>query len=148
MAKTFTCRALENGIHEFHLITASIDAVDCWLQSMTEIIERDGMLGNILIILPEDFLPPVRYSLREIRLWMQYHPQVFNSTRTAVILPYGKGLRNILQTFHMTLTRGKQTAVGYFFSGEYNQAIDWLSSTAERDHSLTTTRLQNSSLVE
>lgn len=137
MATDCTCRTLENGVHEFHLLTASIEAIDCWLEQMAAIINEEGILGNVLIILPENFLPPVRYGLREIRLWMQRYPQTFQSTRTAVVFPYGKGYRTILRTFQMTLTRGRPTPAEYFFADEYEQAMEWLLNFEQHEQPAT-----------
>ncbi len=126
MSEHFRYAVFHDEIHHFHLRVVSTDAVDAWLAQMSAIVDRDGTLGRVLIRLPDDFLPPIRYSLRHVRQWMLRYPQTFQSTRTAVVLPYGKGLRSVLQTFHYTLTRGRPTQVGFFFTGEHDDAIQWL----------------------
>lgn len=126
MDKTCTTRRLYDQIHVFQFHEASIRAVDTWLAQMSAIVERDGMLGRVLIALPEEVLPPIRYSLREVRRWILHHPQTLHTTQTAVIVPYGKGLLGVLQTFQYTLTRGQPTNVRYFFCGEYDEAVAWL----------------------
>lgn len=114
------------GIHEFRLVRPTQDALACWLALMHEIVDEQGQLGRILVILPPDNLPPIRYGLAAVRQWMQEHPQTFNSGRTAVVYPFGKGMLAILRTFHRTLTRGRYTPVEFFHHQEYEAALDWL----------------------
>lgn len=130
MGEHFSYRLHGGEIHEFHLKTATTEAVTDWLTCMSEILERGQPMQRVLIVLPEDFLPPVRYSLREIRLWMQRYPHKIAHIDTAVLLPYGKGLRSIVQTFNHTLTRGRSSRVEFFFHNEYERARDWLIEKA------------------
>ncbi|MCA9913565.1 MAG: hypothetical protein KC496_09465 [Anaerolineae bacterium] len=126
MEEHFSYRPRGDGIHEFHLKMATTQAIEEWLYCMGQIIDQGDMLQRIIVILPDDFLPPIRYSLREIRLWMQRYPHTAQDTQTAVLLPYGKGLRAIVQTFNHTLTRGQVGRAGFFFHGEYDAAVAWL----------------------
>ncbi len=126
MGEHFSYHPRIDGIHEFHLKTATTQAVESWLSCMSQLIDQGQPLQRVLIVLPDDFLPPVRYSLREIRLWMQQYFHAIQHIQTAVLLPYGKGLRSIVQTFNHTLSRGRATHAEFFFHGEYERAVAWL----------------------